>query len=69
MRALTRDSGKEVSVVNGDFECGNDGLKPEHVWRLCDGTRQEYKSLAGPDQAESICYEWPTRELSVKTSD
>lgn len=55
MRALTRDSGKEVSVLNGDFECGNDGLKSEHVWRLCDWTRQENKSFVGPDQSKLIC--------------
>lgn len=55
MRALTRDSGKEVSVLNGDFECGNDGLKSEHVWQLCDWMRQENKCFVGPDQPELIC--------------
>lgn len=69
MRALTRDSGKEVSVLNGDFEFGNDGLKSEHVWRLCDWTRQEYKSWAGPDQSEPTPRESPVCELSLKTSD
>lgn len=34
MRALTRDSGKEVSGQNSDFWCGNDWVKPDHVWRL-----------------------------------
>lgn len=34
MRALTRDSGKEVSVQKGDFWCGNDWVKSEHVWWL-----------------------------------
>ncbi len=34
MRALTRDSRKEVSAQNGDFWCGNDCVKSEHVWRL-----------------------------------
>lgn len=69
MRALTRDSGKEVSVLNGDFQCGNDGLKSEHVWRLCDWTQQENKSFSGPDQAELICQESPACKLSVETSD
>lgn len=45
MRALTRDSGKEVSVLNGDFERGNDGFKPEHVWRLCDWTAAGEQTL------------------------
>lgn len=57
MRTLTRDSGKEVSVLNGDFECGNDGLKSEHVWWLCDWTWQENKRFVASDQ------------LSAETSD
>lgn len=34
MKVLTRDSGKEASGQNGDFWCGNDWLKSDHVWRL-----------------------------------
>ena len=55
MRALTRDSGKEVSAMNCDFECGNDGLKSEHVWTLCDWTPRENKRFVGPDRSELIC--------------
>lgn len=54
MRALTRDSGKEASVPNADFECGNDGLKSEHVWRLGDWTRQQNKSFAGPNRSDLL---------------
>lgn len=69
MRALTRDSGKEVSVLNGDFECGNDGLKSQHVWRLCDWTWQQNKTSVGPEQPDLISSESPTRKLAVETSD
>lgn len=52
MRALTRDSKKEVSVQNWDFWCGNDWVKSEHVWRLWLDRRTTQERGIGPDKSD-----------------
>lgn len=55
MRALTRDSGKEASGQNGDFWCGNDWVKSDHVWRLWLDSRTAQdrgREALGPDKSD-----------------